>query len=197
MVRKITGERRVGHAGTLDPFADGVLIILVGKEATKRQKEFMEMEKEYIAKIRLGAVSDTDDKTGKIQISNSKIQNHNLKQKIRKILNSFLGEIEQMPPMYSAKKIRGKKAYEFARRGEIPKLEPKKITIREITLIAYRWPRLEIRVQCSSGTYIRALGRDIGEKLGYGAYLETLRRTAVGPFTIEHAKTIDQLRREW
>lgn len=196
-VRRITGERRVGHAGTLDPFAEGVLIVLVGKEDTKRQREFMEMEKEYVAKIRLGAISDTDDATGIIQKSKLKNKKHISKLKMRQILNSFTGTIEQVPPAYSAKKIRGKKAYELARRGEALRLAPKKVTIHAIELLNYNWPILDIRVTCSSGTYIRALARDIGEKLRCGAYLESLTRTRIGPFTREKSKTIDQVRREW
>lgn len=209
MVRNITGERRVGHAGTLDPFADGVLIVLVGKESTKRQREFMEMEKEYVAKLKLGETSDTDDPTGKIlnsnQPSGGETRNIPTEPEIKKVLSSFVGKIEQLPPVYSAKKIGGKKAYELARQGETPNLKPTRITIHEIALIRYQWPQIEIRVRCSSGTYIRALARDIGEKLacpepgrrGCGAYLESLTRTAVGPFGRETAKTIDQLRLEW
>lgn len=186
-IRKITGEKKVGHAGTLDPFADGVLIVLVRKEATRRQKEFMGMDKTYIATLRLGATSTTDDVNGEIKNIKLKIKNNNLKLKIIKILKSFIGETEQIPPAYSAKKIKGRKAYELAREGKTPKLKPKRIKIYEIKLLWYRWPYLKIRVRCSSGTYIRALASDIGRKLGCGAYLERLTRTAIGNFTINNS----------
>lgn len=198
-VRKITGEKRVGHAGTLDPFASGVLIILIGKEATKRQKEFMKMDKTYVAVIKLGATSTTDDVSGEIRNSNIEIPKRDVVSsgpyvrnkisgsEIKKVLGEFIGEIEQVPPLYSAVKLCGRKAYELARKGERPKLKARKVTIYEIKLLKYKWPTLEIKVKCSSGTYIRALTRDIGQKLGCGAYLEGLTRTAIGNFTVRNS----------
>lgn len=190
-MRRITGIRKIGHAGTLDPLAEGLLIVLIG-DATKQQAKFMAGEKEYLATIRLGAVSDTDDAEGRIEMSKSKAQMPNEIQ-IRECLKRFVGEIEQVPPMYSAIKIQGRKAYELARKGEIPKLEARKITIRELELLGYDYPILKLRVSCSSGTYIRALARDVGNKLGCGAYLEALTRTKSGSFLLKDAVSLDQL----
>lgn len=186
LVRKKTGVKRVGHAGTLDPFASGLLIVLVGREMTKRQSEFLEMNKEYEAVIRLGAISTTDDCTGEITICkvNSSLQGNDT---IKKTLQTFTGIFEQMPPNYSAKKIKGKKAYELARKGIQPDLKPKRITIHLIELLSYEWPLLTIRCSVSSGTYIRALARDIGETLGCGAYCESLVRTSIGPYSLRNA----------
>lgn len=193
IVRRITGEKRVGHAGTLDPFAEGILVVLVGRDATKRQKEFLMMDKEYRAKIHLGATSDTDDLTGEIRNSKHDIRNKISKSKIQNILKSFIGEIKQVPPAYSAIKLRGKKAYELARRGEKPELKPRNVKIYEIKLLDYTWPYLEIRVKCSSGTYIRALARDIGGQLGTGAYLDELVRTKIGNFVLQDSIPLKNL----
>jgi len=194
-VRKITDEKRVGHAGTLDPFACGLLIVLVGRGATKRQAEFMKLDKEYIATLHLGAETDTGDVTGKIQMSKSKCQ---IKSKIQmsKILKKFTGEIEQVPPEYSAIKIKGKKAYELAREGKKVELEPRKIKIYDIKILDYTPPLLELKINCSSGTYIRALARDIGRELGCGAYVEKLVRTKIGKYSLRDAVTIDALRKK-
>ncbi|MBI4599920.1 tRNA pseudouridine(55) synthase TruB [Candidatus Uhrbacteria bacterium] len=205
MVRKKTGIRRVGHAGTLDPFAEGLLIILVGRDATKRQAEFLGMDKTYEAVIRLGATSTTEDCTGVIIVSEdprfhgdeSELdpglrRDDNLRQctltDIKKVVCSFIGTYDQMPSAYSAKKINGKKAYELARAGIQPDLKPKKIIIRSIDILIYEWPLLTIRCSVSSGTYIRALARDIGEKLGVGAYVEKLKRTTIGPYSLDDAQ---------
>lgn len=186
---------KVGHAGTLDPFAEGVLIILIGK-ATKLQSKFMGMDKIYVTTLRLGAISDTYDKTGKIQKLNheSRIMNH----EIKKVLKTFIGEIEQVPPVYSAIKIKGKKAYELARRGIKPKLKARKVEIYNIKILKYKWPRLDIEVKCGKGTYIRSLANDIGQKLGCGAYLEKLVRTEIGDFNIKNSVKLDKLNsRNW
>jgi tRNA pseudouridine55 synthase len=184
LVRRATGERTVGHAGTLDPFAEGVLIILVGRQATRRQQEFMSLKKQYHAVLHLGAASDTDDLTGKIVVSECEF---NITEKeIVEILKKFEGEIQQMPPAYSAIKLQGRKAYELARKGIKADLKPRTVKIERITLLNYSWPKLEIEVDCGSGTYIRALARDIGEALGCGAYVEKLIRTRVGEFTSEN-----------
>ncbi len=184
---------RIGHAGTLDPFAEGVLIILIGR-ATKSQSRFMAQPKTYIATLRLGAISDTDDATGNIKRVNheSRIMNH----EIKKMLKEFIGEIEQTPPTYSAVKIKGKKAYELARKGIKPKLKPRKVNIYNIKLLKYKYPYLEIQVECGKGTYIRSLARDIGQKLGAGAYLEKLTRTRIGEFDIKNSVKLDNLNSE-
>ena len=187
IVRKKTGVRRVGHTGTLDPFAEGLLIVLVGREETKKQSEYLKLDKEYIATIHLGAESDTGDKTGKIKDLHSKPID--LKD-IKEVLTTFTGEIEQMPPEYSAIKIRGKKAYELAREGKKVELTSRKITIHSIEIMDYAWPMLTIKTHVSSGTYIRALARDIGKALGTGAYVEKLARTKIGEYTLDDVKDL-------
>lgn len=177
-VRKITGIKQVGHAGTLDPFAKGVLIVLIGK-ATKSQSRFMEMPKTYLANIEL---SEIDSPITRDLISD--------------VLKTFIGETKQIPPIYSAIKIKGKKAYELARKGIKPKLKPRKIKIYDIKILNYKWPRLKIKVKCSKGTYIRSLAHDIGQKLSCGAYLEKLIRTKIGKFTIDNSIRIDKLNKD-
>ncbi|MDP2934541.1 MAG: tRNA pseudouridine(55) synthase TruB [bacterium] len=201
-IRKITGIRKVGHAGTLDPFAEGVLIILIGK-ATKSQSKFMEMDKTYIGTLKLGETTDTYDTTG----VKSKTQNPRLRSpsfggqakfkinenKIQKTLKTFIGEIKQIPPIYSAIKIKGETAYKLARRGIKPKLKPRKVKIYNIKILNYKWPRLKIEVKCGKGTYIRSLAHDIGKKLGCGAYLEKLIRTKIGKFNIKNSIKLERL----
>ncbi|MBT5338596.1 tRNA pseudouridine(55) synthase TruB [Candidatus Falkowbacteria bacterium] len=185
-VRRITGIRKVGHAGTLDPLASGVLVVAIGRENTKKIDEIVKTEKEYIAKIKLGETSTTDDAEGdKTQISNTKYQIPN--DALLENLKQFEGEVLQIPPAFSAIKMKGKKAYELARKGQEVKMASRKIFIKEIELIKYEWPYLEIKVTCGPGTYIRSLARDIGEKLKIGAYLAELQRTRVGDYTIEQA----------
>lgn len=190
-VRKITGEKTVGHAGTLDPFAEGLLIVLIGRGATKRQSEFMKLDKEYIAVLELGTESDTDDSTGKLKIKKLgfKIELPAIKHLVQK----FIGEIEQVPPQYSAIKIKGKKAYEFARKRQKIELKPRKIKIYSIYILEYIWPRLTLKINCSSGTYIRALARDLGTKLGSGAYVQKLVRTKIGEYKLEDALILENL----
>ncbi len=185
-LRKITVLRKIGHAGTLDPFASGLLIVAIGRSATRELKDFVKLDKEYSAALCLGASTDTYDRTGRIlnQCSGDFILEIAA---IKKILKQFVGGQKQIPPMYSAKKIKGKKLYELARAGIEVKREPAVITIYSIKIIKYQWPDLEIKVKCSSGTYIRALANDIGERLGCGAYLKALERTAIGQYKIEQA----------
>src|SRR3989338_3126242 len=135
LVRKVTGERTVGHAGTLDPFAEGVLLILVGREATRRQREFMSLPKTYVATLRFGAVSTTDDRMG--EIAEQKTDVIPAKAGIQKVLETFIGDIEQVPPIYSAIKLKGKKAYEIARKGETPELKPRIVHIEYIKILRY------------------------------------------------------------
>ncbi len=204
MVRKKTGIKRVGHAGTLDPFAEGLLIVLVGRDMTKRQAEFLGMDKTYEAILHLGATSTTEDPTG--EITKSVILNEVkdpdgsgsdgippfTRNDVENIISSFVGTYDQMPSSFSAKKINGKKAYELARKGIKPDLKPKTITVHSIDILSYAWPLLTIRCSVSSGTYIRALARDIGEKLGCGAYLEKLKRITIGPYRIDNAQPLDK-----
>lgn len=193
-VREITGMRRVGHAGTLDPLAEGLLVVLVGRSATKQQAIFMAGEKEYEAGIRLGATSDTDDAEGVIEQTGSALTP--TREEVEKALLAFGGEIEQIPPAYSAIKLKGKKAYELAREGKQPELKPRRITILELQLLAYTYPDLRLRIICSKGTYIRSLARDIGKLLGCGAYLTSLLRTRSGSFSLDDAIALDDLRKD-
>jgi tRNA pseudouridine55 synthase len=184
-VRRLTGVARVGHAGTLDPFAEGLLIVLIGREATKRQSEFLTMEKTYAPRIRFGARSTTDDCTGEIAANSMATPLEPLT--VERAVLSFSGTFSQTPPQFSAKKIKGKKAYELARKGQPVALEPKKVYIKKIEILKYTWPYLTLRTTGSSGTYIRALARDIGEKLGCGAYCETLIRIRIGEYVLDTA----------
>lgn len=176
---------KVGHAGTLDPFATGLLIVGVGRDATKRLDEFKNLPKTYFTTIRLGAVSTTDDKTGEIKNISETEPDEEI---IKKILSEFLGKQKQIPPMYSAKKIGGQRLYKLARKGETVEREPSEIEIYGLELIDYSYPLLKLKVDCSTGTYIRTLAKDIGEKLGTGAYCEELQRTAIGSFDLKNAK---------
>ncbi len=189
-LRKITGIKKIGHAGTLDPFASGLLIVAIGRAATKEISKYVKLDKEYIADIHLGAKSDTYDRTGIIEnISDEVIS----KDKIESVLKEFVGEQEQTPPMYSAKKVGGKKLYELARAGKTIERVPCKINIFYIELVNYSWPLLKIKTKCSSGTYIRSLAYDIGETLGCGAYLEELERISIGEYYLNDSKKVGEL----
>ena len=205
-VRRIVGERRVGHTGTLDPFATGVLVVLVGR-ATRLAQFLSGAEKEYEAVIRLGYATDTGDVTGprvetephaKAQSSQSFSQ-----EEIEPAMASLRGEIEQTPPMYSAKKIAGRKLYEFARRGEEVERQPVCVNVSEFAAITHNGALLndnddgaqdlKVRVVCSAGTYIRTLAEDFGKQLGVGAHVAELRRTRAGKFKIADSITLEQL----
>jgi tRNA pseudouridine55 synthase len=180
----LTKGEKIGHAGTLDPLASGVLVIAVGREATKKLHEAVRAEKEYIAKIRLGAVSTTDDSEGKITEKDAAPLE---KRDITEAVHSFKGVISQIPPIYSALKIQGKPAYKLARQGKDVKMKPREAKVFEAEILDYKWPFLDIRFVTGPGVYIRALARDIGEKLGVGGYLADLERTRVGEFTKENS----------
>jgi tRNA pseudouridine55 synthase len=190
-LREITGIRKIGHAGTLDPFAKGLLILAVGREFTKQLSVFQKKDKEYIATLKLGAESDTFDRDGKIV--ERKVKKIPRKEEVDKVLKSFVGEIEQFPPIFSAKKIKGKKLYELARKGIKFKVKPEKVKIYEILILKYKFPYLKIKVECSSGTYIRSLANDIGKKLSCGAYLESLIRTKIGEIPLKKAVELSKL----
>ncbi|MFH1225679.1 MAG: tRNA pseudouridine(55) synthase TruB [bacterium] len=192
-VRQIVGIRQVGHAGTLDPMATGVLIVLVG-QATKLSSRFLGLDKVYSATIKLGYISDTYDKTGQLKEYNTKLIPDELT--VKKVLAKFVGVIDQIPPMYSAKKVKGKKLYELARQGKEIIREPKKITIYKLELKEYSYPLIKIIVECSTGTYIRSLAYDIGEVLKTGAYLEELVRLSVGDYNLEQAVDLAELTAE-
>jgi len=192
-VRKVTGEKRVGHAGTLDPNATGLLIVGVGRGSTKKLGWITkDTKKTYEAEIFLGETRDTGDSEGKIISQNEHFQSPKITQ-VETILKEFKGKQEQMPPAYSAIKIKGRKAYELARKGKEVVLKKRNITVHSIKLLMYKYPSLEIKTVVSSGTYIRALARDIGEMLGCGAYLKELRRTKIGDYDIKNSVEIHKL----
>jgi len=194
-LRRITGIKKIGHAGTLDPFASGLLIVAVGRQATKEISRFVKMDKEYIAEVLLGQESDTFDRTGKITIK----QNATIisQEKIKKALEQFAGRQKQLPPMYSAKKVGGKKLYELARRGETIERTPSVIEIFELKLLGYNWPKLKIKIRCSSGTYIRSLVHDLGQALGSGALTSELERTAINGYNLTEANNLQTLQKNW
>ncbi len=181
---------KVGHAGTLDPFATGLLIVGVGREATRKLDEFKSMAKTYIATIKLGATSNTYDKTGDIVVGEN--QNPVTKKQVSDILKTFKGKQLQVPPMFSAKQIDGQRLYQLARKGITVERKANEIEIYKIKLVEYSWPILKIEVQCSAGTYIRTLAHDIGEKLGVGAYCQDLVRTQIGPYSLDKSIEINK-----
>jgi tRNA pseudouridine55 synthase len=179
---------RIGHAGTLDPLATGVLVICVGA-ATRLIEYVQRMKKIYQARIQLGARSDTDDAEGTIELVD--IPRPPEKPVVTRVLETFQGEIEQVPPIYSAAKVAGRRAYKLARTGQDFCLEKRRVMIHALDLQAYNYPWLDIEVACGKGTYIRSLARDLGDHLGCGAFVETLRRTQVGPFVAANAIPLD------
>ena len=189
-VRKILGRKSVGHTGTLDPFATGLLLVL-SDEATKVARFLEAHDKTYLVKLKLGSKTDTGDLTGKV-IETREVKNLDIKD-IREVFNSFLGESEQIPPMYSAIKINGKKLYELARKGQEVERKPRKIEITRLDLISYEDQVLTFEVDCSSGTYVRTLGEDIANRLDTVGNLISLRRVRIGKFTINMAINIDDI----
>ncbi|MCH8986926.1 tRNA pseudouridine(55) synthase TruB [Patescibacteria group bacterium] len=190
-VRNITGEKRVGHAGTLDPFATGVLVVAVGREDTKKLGEITKnTEKEYQALLVLGKTSTTGDPEGVITKQRGVRPPFD---RVQSVVEKFKGEIMQTPPAFSAVKIKGVRAYKLARAGKTVELPPRKITIHSIDILEFEYPLLQLEITCSAGTYIRSLAQDIGKELGCGAYVKELMRTRVGNFTIEESIQIESL----
>jgi tRNA pseudouridine55 synthase len=190
-LRKITGIKKIGHAGTLDPAASGLLLCAIGREATREIFQFVKMDKEYEALVILGSISNTLDREGEII---KKYFGEAIKIKeIKKAVNSFLGKQEQTPPMFSAKKVGGKKLCDLARKGIEIKREPARIEIYKIKVIKYKWPELRLRIKCSSGTYIRSIAADLGERLGCGAYLGALVRTELGEYKLKKAVSLEKI----
>jgi len=180
---------KVGHTGTLDPFATGLLILVTGK-FTKRASEFSKLDKTYDAELTLGSVSTTADPEGEIiKISDKQPS----AAEINKVLSTFIGEIQQIPPAFSAIKVGGQRAYKLARAGKDVQMEARKVTIYDIENVKYEYPKLTFSVGVSSGTYIRSLAEDIGKKLDTGAYLSRLRRTKVGQFSLADAVSINDV----
>jgi tRNA pseudouridine55 synthase len=240
-IRKLTGERRVGHAGTLDPFATGLLLVAVQREATRELSKFIGLDKRYEAEFLLGARSDTDDRTGNITsmsvqtsakvdeiclnglsipmrrtktyvewggrvpvkakiatLAEVPVGNEITKEEIGTQLKHFIGKIDQVPPAYSAIKVSGEKMYEAARKGRVITAKPRRVTVHKIILHSIT-PSLHhsitarLTLHVSSGTYIRAIARDLGERLGVGGYVQELRRASIGPFSLEEANKLDFL----
>jgi tRNA pseudouridine55 synthase len=181
---------KIGHAGTLDPFATGVLLLLIGK-ATKSSEKLMDQPKRYDATIKLGASTATDDLESP-EVPWSKAMPPSLDE-IKSALATFTGMISQRPPAFSALKISGRPAYKLARRGQPVELRPRDVRIDGIKILSWQWPLLKLRIDCGRGTYIRAIARDLGEMLKTGGYLTELRRTRIGAFDIANAVTLEQM----
>ena len=196
VVRKIKFQLRkcgypkikIGHAGTLDPLATGILLVCIGR-ATKRVEALQSERKEYVAELMLGATTPSGDMEH--EVDNTYPTEHITREMVEAALVSLSGEREQLPPLYSAKKVQGVRAYEFARAGEEIELKRAKINIYAMELLEWDMPRIKIRVECSKGTYIRSLAFEIGEALNSGAYLTSLRRTRSGNFSVDEAYTLD------
>ena len=179
-LRKLTGIKKIGHAGTLDPFATGVMVILLGREYTKLSDKLLTQDKEYTALVSLGVSTDTYDCDGKVVARSKK---EPTLEEIELVIAKFQGEIEQIPPMFSAKKIAGKKLYEIARKGGTVERLPAKVKLTT-ELLSYDYPTLSLKVSCSKGTYIRSIAHEMGQLLGCGAHLTKLNRTRSGIFCL-------------
>jgi tRNA pseudouridine55 synthase len=180
---------KVGHTGTLDPLATGLLVLLIGKEYTRRAGEFSKLDKTYEVTMKLGETSTTGDEEGEKTAVSGTTPNEKA---VLEALEGFRGQIMQVPPAFSAMKIDGKRAYELARQGKEVKLEPRPVTISDIRDIRYEYPFVYFTCDVSSGTYIRSLVEDIGKVLGTGAYMSDLRRTRIGQFDLESAHTVQE-----
>ncbi len=191
LVRRLAGEKRVGHAGTLDPVATGVLPVCLG-QATRITEYLHDCTKEYIALIEFGTTTDTFDREGKVTCTKDAALVTS--QLVEKSLMSFQGTIQQVPPAYSAIKVKGRQSYELAREGIPVSHQPRKVKIDLIEILGFENPCLKIKIRCSKGTYIRSLANDLGEMLGCGAYLKDLVRTAYGPFTLDSSISVDDIR---
>ncbi len=191
MIRNEFGIKKikVGHAGTLDPLATGLMIICTGK-ATKKIEDFMDLDKEYVATLHFGKTTPSFDLETETEGNFS--VGHITKELFEKTLEGFLGEQQQMPPLHSAKFIDGKRAYEFARKGIEKELKPVNVTIRELELLSFGIPDTQIRMRCSKGTYVRSFARDIGKALESGCYLSSLERTSIGEYRLEDAYSLEK-----
>ena len=192
-VERLVKPSKAGHAGTLDPLAEGVLIVAVGA-ATRLITGAQEREKEYHAVFQLGCRSDTDDSTG--VITTVDVSQPTTRDRIEALLPQFLGEIWQVPPQYSAVHIDGERAYALARQGQAVDIAPRQVQVSRLEIRNYAWPNLELLIECGSGTYVRSIGRDLGELLGCGALMTALLRSRIGPFHSTEAVAIDDLQRD-
>ncbi|PIR59161.1 MAG: tRNA pseudouridine(55) synthase TruB [Candidatus Pacebacteria bacterium CG10_big_fil_rev_8_21_14_0_10_56_10] len=201
-VRRLTGQSKVGHAGTLDPLATGLLIVLVGRQQTKRQPEFTKLDKEYLVTASLGVETDSYDIDGTVLVTvpSQRLAAVNVTD-IERCLRQFRGEIDQQVPPFSAVKRGGTKLYELARRGrlDLAALPVRRVTIYRLELVSFRQSRLDtqfsLKVKCSSGTYVRSLVHHTGQCLGVGAIVTSLRRTAIGPYRLSQACSLEELAR--
>ena len=192
-IRRLAGTRKVGHAGTLDPMATGVLVVGIDR-ATRLLGHLLLTDKSYDATVRLGVATTTDDAEGEVLVTAA--TDHLEESDVRAAFARFVGEIDQVPATVSAVKVDGRRAHRLAREGVEVELPPRRVTVHELTVHAVRGDRVDLSVRCSSGTYVRALARDAGAALGVGGHLTALRRTAVGPFDLAAARTLDQLAEE-
>lgn len=191
--RLLPRKTKIGHAGTLDPFATGVLLLLVGK-GTKLCERLMGQPKEYIAMIRLGATTATDDPESPEEIPPD--SRPCTREQVNALLPEYVGQIMQTPPVFSAMKVAGRRAYDLARRGAEVQLEPRPVQVYELEVLSFEWPLLTLRVRCGRGTYIRSLARDMGRQLSGGGYLTQLRRTRIGDFDVGQAVSLEKLKAE-
>lgn len=194
-IKKATGEQKVGHAGTLDPLAEGILVVGLGRDATKQLDSIVKGEKEYIADIKLGVSSTTDDDEG-VKYQMSKLKEPTIGE-IKASLEKFIGTINQLPPNYSAIKIAGQRAYKLAREGKEVKLKTRPVDIKNIKVLKYKFPDLRIKIICGQGVYIRSLARDIGNSLGTSAYMSDLKRTRVGDFDLKKVVKVEDIAKEY
>ncbi|MFA6520947.1 MAG: tRNA pseudouridine(55) synthase TruB [Candidatus Gracilibacteria bacterium] len=187
-LRRSMNIRKMGHGGTLDPLATGLMIIGVGA-GTKLLTGYIGLDKTYETVIEFGKVSDTYDADGKVEeVKNvSQVSRDQVEEILKK---DFTGEISQTPPIFSAIKVKGQRAYDLARSGKEVKLEPRKVTIKNIEILKWEWPLVTLKIDCSKGTYIRSIAHDLGQKLGCGGYVKELRRTRIGDFKVEDATVI-------
>ncbi len=182
-LRRLTKIKKIGHAGTLDPMAKGLMILLIGRNYTRLSQKYTQYDKDYKATICLGSTTETYDREGEVITQSEKVPSL---AEVENCLQNFQGEIMQVPPMYSAKKVEGKKLCDLARKGIVVERKPSKVKI-ETKLLSYAYPFLELAITCSSGTYVRSVAHDLGEMLTCGAYLYDLVRTRIGPFHLENS----------
>lgn len=194
-VRSISGERKVGHAGTLDPFAEGILVLGIGRDGTKKLTHLALEEKEYVARLKLGLQTDTLDPDGQI-VKTAPVPELTA-EKITKIFHRFTGNIEQIPPMYSAKKVDGTRLYKLARQKlEVPR-RPATVEIKSLTLNSFSADTIDFSVTCSKGTYVRQLGADVASALGTVGYLVSLKRIRAGNFVLDDCRSLEELSEVW
>lgn len=188
-LRRLFNQKKIGHAGTLDPLATGVMIYLIGKDYTRQADTFLQETKEYEAIVRLGEERDSYDIDGQITATSDIVPEMD---QIESVVKSFNGEIDQIPPMFSAKKVKGKKLYELARQGKEVERKPKRVSMKT-EILGYNYPQLHIRVTCSSGTYVRSIAHEIGELLGCYGCIEMLKRTKSGNFHLSECVELEQV----